>query len=112
MSPASVTYTGSRTSDGSPVVSKQIDDLPPTPLAVRHDLARHADAGNWGYFGSGPRQLAVMLLADVLGDEAATALSQRFKADVLARWPPDAFRIKAAAIEEWAAGLPEFHPPG
>lgn len=56
-------------------------------LAPRHDLRNHSPTGfNWGYGGSGPAQLALALLADVLGDdERALAVYQNFKWRVVAR---------------------------
>lgn len=101
MSP--VTYTGHRRADGGAAVHKQVDDLPPTDLAMRNDLRNHSpDGAEWGYAGSGPAQLSLALLADVLGDEAAQELYQRFKRDVVALFPREGFAISAEAIEAWA----------
>lgn len=51
------------------------------PLNLRLDLFRHSPTGySWGYGGSGPAQLALALLADVLkDDDRAVQLHQRFK---------------------------------
>ncbi len=97
-----VTYTGSRDEVGVPVVMKQVDDLEPTPLNPRTDLRMHADDFEWRYQGSGPRQLALAILADVLGDEAGLELSQKYKQDVIAKLPWEGFVITAAAVEQWA----------
>lgn len=44
----------------------------------------------WGYSGSGPAQLALALLLDVLdNDDRAVRLHQRFKSRVIARLPMD-----------------------
>ncbi len=41
------------------------------PLDPRYDLRRHSTSGfEWGYEGSGPRQLALAILADHFGDDA------------------------------------------
>ena len=104
MSP--VTYTGVRGEDGGAAVHKQVDDLPPMNLAMRNDLRNHSpDGAEWGYAGSGPAQLSLALLSDVLGDEAAQELYQRFKRDVVARFPREGFAISAEAIEAWAAAI-------
>ena len=60
-----------------------------TPLPLRLDLANHSPTGfAWGYGGSGPAQLALALLADVLDDdERASRLHQRFKFRVIGRLP-------------------------
>jgi Family of unknown function (DUF6166) len=59
------------------------------PLPLRLDLANHSPTGfSWGYGGSGPAQLALALLADVLGDDdLAVGLHQDFKFKVVACWP-------------------------
>lgn len=49
-------------------------------LAPRHDLRNHSPTGfAWGYGGSGPAQLALAILADVVGDTDALAWYQPFK---------------------------------
>lgn len=55
-------------------------------LPLRLDLYNHSPTGfEWGYGGSGPAQLALALLADVLGDERrAIKLHQKFKWKVIA----------------------------
>ncbi|MGE0724866.1 MAG: DUF6166 domain-containing protein [Alphaproteobacteria bacterium] len=56
------------------------------PLPPRYDLARHSPAGfEWTYEGAGPRQLALALLADHLGDDAkAMRLAEPFMRAVVA----------------------------
>jgi Family of unknown function (DUF6166) len=98
-----VTYTGTRDANGTLEVRKQVDELPPEPLDPRLDLRRHSPTGfEVSYSGSGPRQLALAIIADVLGDEAGLELSQKFKEDVIATLPWEGFKITAAAVEEWA----------
>lgn len=59
------------------------------PLNPRLDLVKHSPSGfGWGYGGSGAAQLALALLADLLGDDTrALALYQEFKWRVIARLP-------------------------
>jgi hypothetical protein len=109
MSP--VIYKGTRTPDGSPVVTKQVDDRPPEALNLRLDLRRHAGEANWGYSGSGPRQLATALLADVVGDGLAMEAAAKFKDEVLANLPREGFELTAEAIEAWARAWEDRHPP-
>ena len=56
------------------------------PLDPRFDLGRFSPAGfEWTYEGDGPRQLALALLADHLGDPVrALALADWFMRDVVA----------------------------
>jgi hypothetical protein len=104
MSP--VVYRGGRDENGTAHVMKQIDDLAPTPLDMRNDLRNHSPTGpEWSYSGSGPAQLSLALLADVLAEHDAEELYQRFKRDVVARFPREGFTITAEAIEEWARRL-------
>lgn len=58
-------------------------------LPLRH-YVRHSPTGfSWGYYGSGPADLARSLLWDALGAEPHPALYQRYKADVVAHWEAD-----------------------
>lgn len=101
MSP--VIYRGTRDENGTARVSKQVDGGPAGPLDMRSDIRNHSpDGAEWGYGGSGPAQLSLALLADVVGDYDAEELYQRFKREVVARFPHEGFAITAEAIEEWA----------
>lgn len=74
------TYEGVRTIDGIKVT---VDGA---PLDERADIRRFSTTGfEWTYAGSAPRQLALALLADHLGDgERALALSEGFMNEVVA----------------------------
>ena len=65
-------YEGGRSLDGAVVT---VDGA---PLDPRFDIRRFSPAGfEWTYIGDGPRQLALALLADHLGDESrALALTE------------------------------------
>jgi hypothetical protein len=73
-------YEGERALRG---VKVTVDGM---PLAPRTDLHCFSKAGfEWSYAGPGPRQLALALLADHLGDDAkALALSEAFARHVVA----------------------------
>ena len=88
------TYEGARSLDGA-VVTVDGRKLPP-----RHDLRLLSKAGfEWTYEGAGPAQLALALLADHLGDDAA-ALRQyeRFMREVVAHLD-NAWRLTSADID-------------
>ena len=72
-------YEGGRSLDGAVVT---VDGAPLNP---RFDLKRFSAMGfEWTYEGDGPRQLALALLADHLGDDAqALALTERFMREVV-----------------------------
>jgi len=74
------TYNGARTIDGILVT---VDGA---RLDERFDLRRHVDSWfEWGYPGAAPRQLALALLADHLGDGArALELTEPFMAGAVA----------------------------
>ena len=82
------TYTGTRTEIGC-IVHVTDEHGREYPLRKRLDLCNHSPTGfEWGYGGSGPAQLALALLADVLGDdELAVRLHQRFKFAVISLLP-------------------------
>jgi len=59
------TYQGARTIDG---IAVTVDGA---PLDERYDIARFTNGGfEWTYVGNEPRQLALAILADHLGDDA------------------------------------------
>jgi hypothetical protein len=72
------------------------------PLDPRFDVKRFSPAGfEWTYEGDGPRQLALALLADHLGDPArALALTEGFMRKVVAvldnAWALTSDEIEAA----------------
>lgn len=74
------TYAGARTIDGIKVT---VDGQ---PLVEGYDIRRFTTMGfEWTYEGSEPRQLALALLADHLGnDERALTLSEPFMKLVVA----------------------------
>ncbi|HET6196389.1 MAG TPA: DUF6166 domain-containing protein [Acetobacteraceae bacterium] len=73
-------YEGGRSLDGAVVT---VDG---SPLDPRFDIHRFSRMGfEWTYEGDGPRQLALALLADHLGDaQQALALSEPFMRRVVA----------------------------
>jgi hypothetical protein len=73
-------YAGGRSLDGAVVT---VDGA---PLDPRFDIKRFSRMGfEWTYEGDGPRQLALALLADHLGDpQRALALSNAFMRRVVA----------------------------
>lgn len=49
-------------------------------LDPRYELANHSPGGfEWGYYGSGPSQLALAILTDLVGDALGRAHYQKFK---------------------------------
>lgn len=101
------TYIGYRT-DGpgsARVFIERGDDLNP-----RFDLRNHSPDGfEWGYYGSGPAQLALALLCDATGDdELAQRLYQTFKAEVVALLKGDRWSMTKANILAFVADQKEL----
>ena len=69
----------------------ETDDGRSYNLNPRHDLRNHSPDGfAWGYGGSGPAQLSLALLCDLLGDDRrALRIYQDFKFAVVAGWDKD-----------------------
>jgi hypothetical protein len=87
-------YEGGRSLDGA-VVTVDGELLDP-----RFDIRRFSRMGfEWTYEGDGPRQLALALLADHLGDaQRALTLTEGFMRDVVAELD-NAWRLTSADVE-------------
>ena len=72
---------------------------------VPHSIVRHSPSGfEWGYGGSGPADLALNILAPMIGQEDAEKLYQQFKWDVISRMPTEGGVIEEGAIGAWLRG--------
>lgn len=69
----------------------KVEDGAKKDLDPAYHLANHSPDGfSWGYYGSGPAQLALAICFDYLGDEReALLIHQMFKDRVVARLPRD-----------------------
>src|ERR1041385_6015193 len=93
------TYRGKRTERGCEVT---VDGK---PLRMRSNLSGNATtAFDWGYAGTG--QLAVALLADLLGNDAkAKAMCEVFENAVVANLPHDSWSMTEYALATALAPL-------
>ncbi len=94
-------YEGGRSLDGAVVT---VDGR---PLDPRFDIRRFSPAGfEWTYIGDGPRQLALAILADHLGEtERALTLTEAFMRAVVAELD-NAWRLTGAEIDHALSQLP------
>lgn len=68
-------------------------------------LGDHSPTGfEWGYGGSGPTDLAISILTDALGPEAAERWAEVFKWKVIAVLPPKEFILTWEACREMVQG--------
>lgn len=95
-------YAGKRTCDG--LIVTRPDG---SPLPLRLDLRNHSPTGfENGYGGSGPAQLALALLADVMGDDLAQEHYQAFKWQVVAQLPRGrSWTLSVVSIVGFCEGL-------
>ena len=52
---------------------------------LKHICVHSPDGFNWGYAGSGPADLALSLLTDIIGKDDAEKLYQSFKNDIITK---------------------------
>ncbi len=94
------TYRGIRTADRNVVCAISPDG--PELLSLRLDLAPLSPEGfDWGQSGEGTAQLALALLADALGDDAAMAYYRDFEEKVVQDLPDSSWERSLLAIQEW-----------
>src|SRR5579875_1902533 len=98
-------YEGGRSLDGAVVT---VDGR---PLDPRYDVKTFCRTGfEWTYVGDGPRQLALALLADYLGDpRRALGLTEAFMRGVVAELD-NAWRMTGAEIGDALARLDQGEP--
>lgn len=85
-----------------------------SPLNPRLDLHNHSPTGfEWGYYGSGPAQLALAILADHLSDDQlALILYQRFKCAVIVRLPKHNWSLTSEDIDQALTHIQEHRTEG
>lgn len=94
-------YEGGRSLEGAVVTADG------RPLDPHYDVRTFSRTGfEWTYVGHGPRQLALALLIDHLGDPTrALELTEAFTRDVVAELD-NAWRLTSPEIDEALARLP------
>lgn len=107
--PASRTYSGVRSAKYDKCVVLVTCEEVTRPLARHTKIRNHSPTGfEWGYNGSGPAQLALALLLDVLGSdhkEQALALYQDFKSHVVANLPKQSWTLTSEQVLDAVARL-------
>lgn len=70
--------------------------------SLAHIVRHSPDGFSWGYGGSGPSDLALAILADVLGVMPAPATYQQFKFDVIATLDQDSnWTLTERFVRDW-----------
>ncbi|WP_020472293.1 DUF6166 domain-containing protein [Zavarzinella formosa] len=101
-------YAGDRTPDGCEVMVLDIThEGGGYLLDARQNLRNHSPDGfSWGFSGSGPSQLALAILADVLDDDdLANKLHIDFKNKVIARLDGDRWTMSEEDVRLAIADL-------
>lgn len=95
-------YRGERKQDGTVVT---VDGR---PLDPRRELRDFRAAGfEWGYEGSGPSQLALAILADLMGPTEALKQYKPFLRTLIAELDGPSWQLEGAEIERRLAGTVE-----
>lgn len=79
----------------------RIDGVRLDPLESQKLRNHSPDGFSWAYHGSGPSQLALALLLEVMSPEQALNHYQGFKRDVIATLPESDFVMSASKIWGW-----------
>ncbi len=94
-------YVGRRTKQGV-TVTRESDDGTSELLPLRLDLANKSPTGfEWGYNGSGPAQLALAILSDVVGDARAIPNFQQFKFAVIQKLSQMGWILTQDEVTDW-----------
>jgi len=99
-------YIGERTSKGCEVwvLESTVEGMTRKPL--EHVVLHSPDGFEWGYGGSGPSELALSLLLDLLNETThigsqAWDLHHAFTKNVVAGFNQEGFCISAEAVKSW-----------
>ena len=83
------------------VLSRAVEKKTYSPSNMPKHIMRHSPTGmSWGYGGSGPSDLALSLLTEVVGLEEAEKYYQKFKFDTVAKFS-DRWSITTDQIQDW-----------
>ena len=96
--PHRVVFAGERC-DGDARVSMTLAGQPSQCLPLHLDVRKHSPCGfEWGYWGSGPAQLALALCVEIVGRERAERVYQAVKDDLIAPLREDAWMLSGTAV--------------
>jgi hypothetical protein len=88
------------------VVEFSADDSTTRALPLCRNLFAHSQGFAWGYSGSGPAQLALAILADLLQDpKKAVRYHQDFKFMVIAGLPSEGWELPESVVREAIARI-------
>jgi len=88
-------YSGSRHPEGTRVSVRE-EGKPRLDLKVSR-----AEAFDWGYIGTAPRQLALAILSHAIPDRIAMKYYEDFCRDFVSQWADDGFVVTREEILEW-----------
>lgn len=103
LDPGLVSFRGSRTRTETTV--ELVDDGVPRPLPFHLGVRNHSPMGfEWGYFGSGPAQLALAMCVELVGPIQAQSVYQFVKDALIAPLQTDKWHIQGFEVMEiiWA----------
>jgi len=97
-------FKGLRTKNGALVTYRD------TPLDLRLDLKEHSPMGfEWGYNGSGPKQLALAILAEVNDDKFALFAYENFCTKFIESITKDEWSLDYDEIRKWTTNFGFIH---
>lgn len=92
-------YVGVRFPGGKVRVVVEDQKRKPVDLPMRQDIVNHSpDGAEWGYFGSGPSQLALAMCVHAGGEKNGQRVYHFIKETLVAPIQDDSWVIKAAVV--------------
>lgn len=91
--------------------SVHIGGIPLDPGPSQRLYNHSPDGFAWGYYGSGPAQLALAILLHFSNEQVAVKYYQRFKEEIIAPLPANHFHLRESRVKKWLSSIAGYDRP-